>query len=140
MSQEELKSTVIEILENNKVGTLATVKNDKPHSRYMTFFNENLKLYTATDKDTHKAEEIEKNPYVHILLGYQGDGYGDSYVEVEGKAYIREDQEIKDKLWNDHMKPWFKGKDDPDYIVLEITPSAVRLMNAKENSPQTLEL
>ncbi|PLT28572.1 pyridoxamine 5'-phosphate oxidase family protein [Peribacillus deserti] len=140
MDQQELRTKIIGLLEENAVGTLASVMNGKPHSRYMTFFNNDLTLYTPTNKETHKAEEIDNNPYVHILLGYQGEGFGDSYLEIEGKAAVREDADIKEKLWNDHLKPWFKGKDDPDYIVLEIKPSMIRLMNNKENSPQTLEL
>lgn len=140
MNQQELRDKILGILDDNKVGTLATVKNNKPHSRYMTFFNESLTLYTPTNKETHKTEEIEENPNVHILLGYDGEGVGDTFVEIEGKASIRDDDEMKHKLWNDHLKPWFEGPDDPEYIVLEIKPSKITLMNSKDNSPQTLEL
>lgn len=38
MSQEELKQKVLNLLDEQKVGTLATVEQDKPHTRYMTFF------------------------------------------------------------------------------------------------------
>lgn len=60
MSQEELKQKVMNLLNEQKVGTLATVEQDKPHTRYMTFFHEGLTLYTPTSKETHKADEIEK--------------------------------------------------------------------------------
>lgn len=60
MSQEELKQKVLNLLDEQKVGTLATVEQDKPHTRYMTFFHEGLTLYTPTSKETHKADEIEK--------------------------------------------------------------------------------
>ncbi|MCD7035161.1 pyridoxamine 5'-phosphate oxidase family protein [Metabacillus sp. GX 13764] len=140
MNQQELRDSILGIIEKNKIGTLATVKNNKPHSRYMTFFNESLTLYTPTNKETHKADEVESNPYVHILLGYDGEGYGDKYVEIEGKVSIRDDEELKHKLWNDHMKPWFEGPNDPEYIVLEIKPSKITYMNANGESPQTLEM
>ncbi|OIU70273.1 pyridoxamine 5'-phosphate oxidase family protein [Rossellomorea aquimaris] len=140
MNQTELKQQIMKVLEDSKVGTLATVKGSKPHSRYMTFFNDDLTLYTPTSKETHKTEEIEENPNVHILLGYEGEGYGDIFVEIQGKASIEESQDYKDKLWNSHMEKWFDGKDDPNYIVLKITPDAIRLMNDDEGSPHTLEL
>ncbi|MDR0136834.1 pyridoxamine 5'-phosphate oxidase family protein [Metabacillus idriensis] len=140
MDKQKLNKEVLEILEKHKVGTLATVVDNKPHSRYMTFFNDELMLYTPTNKNTHKAEEIDENPNVHILLGYEGEGYGDSYVEFEGKASISEDQELKDKIWNDHMKNWFDGPNDPNYIVLAIKPNTIRLMNSEHESPQTLEV
>ncbi|PPA70609.1 pyridoxamine 5'-phosphate oxidase family protein [Jeotgalibacillus proteolyticus] len=139
MNQTELKETIMSVFEQNKVGTLSTVRNDKPHSRYMTFFNDGLVLHTPTNRETHKAEEIDKNPFVHILLGYDGEGYGDRYVEIEGTAVIRDSEDLKHKLWSDRFSEWFEGPDDPEYIVLEIEPTAVRLMNAGEE-PQTLEV
>ncbi|MBH0231622.1 pyridoxamine 5'-phosphate oxidase family protein [Halobacillus yeomjeoni] len=141
MNQNQLKEEIQKVMKHHKVGTLATVKGGKPHSRYMTFSNdENFTFFTPTNRETHKADEIEANPNVHILLGYEGEGYGDTYLEVEGQAKIREDQEIKDWLWNDHMDRWFDGKDDPEYVVLEILPESIRLMNEGANTPETLEL
>ncbi|MGM7703392.1 pyridoxamine 5'-phosphate oxidase family protein [Pseudalkalibacillus sp. Hm43] len=140
VTEKDLKEKVLNVLEDSKFGTLATVKNDKPHSRYMTFYNEGLTLYTPTDKDTHKTEEIDDNPNVHILLGYNGDGLGDAYVEIEGTAEIRDDSAIKDKLWSDSMERWFDGPNDPDYIVLEIKPTLFRLMNSGSKTPQVLEV
>ncbi|MCP3029298.1 pyridoxamine 5'-phosphate oxidase family protein [Halobacillus sp. A5] len=141
MDQQELKKKIYNIMDRHKIGTLATVKNGKPHTRYMTFSNDDeFTFYTPTHKETHKAEEIEENPNVHILIGYEGEGLGDSYLEVEGQAKIREDQKIKDWLWSEQMERWFTSKGDPDYIVLEIYPESIRLMNAGDNTPETLEL
>lgn len=140
MADKDLKEKVLNVLKDSKFGTLATVKNNKPHSRYMTFYHEGLTLYTPTDKDTHKTEEIDDNPNVHILLGYNGDGLGDAYVEIEGTAEIRDDSGLKQEIWSDSMERWFKGPDDPDYIVLEIKPTLFRLMNSGSESPQVLEV
>ncbi|TYS46301.1 pyridoxamine 5'-phosphate oxidase family protein [Bacillus infantis] len=140
MTINDVKDKVLKILEDNKIGTLATVKSNKPHTRYMTFFNDELKLYTATSKETDKTEEIEENPNVHILIGYDGEGLGDEYLEIEGRASVNASEELKEKVWNDHLKPWFDGPNDPNYIVLEIQPTDVRVMNSKDSSFETLEL
>ncbi|SIS57264.1 pyridoxamine 5'-phosphate oxidase family protein [Salimicrobium flavidum] len=141
MKHEELKERVSNILRNHNVGTLATVKNNKPHTRYMTFqHDENLTLFTPTNKETYKAEEIDGNPFVHILIGYEGEGSGDAYLEIQGQAQIREDQDIKTRIWNEHMKHWFDGKEDPEYIVLEIFPETIRLMNDSEDTPEQLDM
>ncbi|WP_064094361.1 pyridoxamine 5'-phosphate oxidase family protein [Rossellomorea aquimaris] len=140
MSTAEIKQQILGVLEESKVGTLATVKNNKPHSRYMTYYHDDLTLYTPTSKDTHKTDEIDDNPNVHILLGYEGRGYGDTFVEIEGKASIEDSSEYKEKLWNEHLKKWFEGPNDPNYIVLKIEPTLIRLMNDDEGSPHTLEL
>ncbi|ALC83768.1 MULTISPECIES: pyridoxamine 5'-phosphate oxidase family protein [Bacillus] len=140
MTQEQIKQKVLDVLENHKVGSLATVIDGKPHSRYMTFFNEGLTLFTPTSEDTHKAEEIEANPNVHVLLGYDDNGFGDAYVEFSGIAKFNSSKELKDKIWSEKLERWFDGKDDPNLVVLEIKPTNIRLMNANENTPQTLEL
>ncbi|PYZ91893.1 general stress protein [Salipaludibacillus keqinensis] len=134
MNQQEIKNKAIEVLDGNKIGTLATVKDNKPHSRYMTFYNDDFTLFTPTNKETHKAEEIEQNPHVHILIGYEGEGYGDKYLEIEGKAKIRDSVDLKQDIWKDKFEKWFDGVDDPEFIVLEIKPTAIRLMNSGEKA------
>lgn len=140
MSQEELKQKVLNLLDEQKVGTLATVEQDKPHTRYMTFFHVGLTLYTPTSKETHKAEEIEKNPNVHILIGYSGEGFGDTYAEIAGTATLTDDRELIDRLWSDEMEKWFKGKDDPNLVILKIDPTSIRYMNEGSRTPAELSL
>ena len=133
------KEQALHILENNMIGTLATVQQDKPHSRYMTFFHDEFILYTVTSKKTHKVEEAANNPHTHILLGYDGKGLGDSYLEIEGMIEQSDDPMMKEKVWNDALKGWFDGPDDPDLIVLKITPTQIRLMNTKGKDPQLVD-
>ncbi|KZE67561.1 general stress protein [Fictibacillus phosphorivorans] len=140
MDKEQMKNKVFEVLEKKQTGVLASVKNNKPHSRYMTFFHDDLTFYTPTSIDTHKADEVQDNPNVHVLVGYEGEGYNDPYLEIEGTATIRDDQRLKEKFWNDQMKHYFDGPNDSNYILLEIKPSLIRLMNAGEHEPQILEL
>ncbi|CAM3766070.1 pyridoxamine 5'-phosphate oxidase family protein [Mesobacillus thioparans] len=139
MDHQLLKEKITKVLGESKVGTLATVVDNKPHTRYMTFFHEDLTMYTPTSKETYKAEEIEKNDNVHILLGYEGDGMGDAYIEVQGKAAIRGEQSLKDKFWNERMKKWIESPNDPDFIILEIKPDSIRLMN-DNGEPEVLYL
>ncbi|WP_138418820.1 pyridoxamine 5'-phosphate oxidase family protein [Aquibacillus sediminis] len=139
MQQTELKQKAKEMMDHNQLGTLATVKDGKPFSRYMTFFHDDLTLYTATNKQTHKVDDINKNDNVHILLGYEGEGLNDAYLEIEGKAAVYDSSEIKKRLWNDDLEPWFDGPEDPDYTVLHIDPSEIRIMN-ESDQPEILEL
>ena len=133
------KETVQQIMDTSRIGTMATVEANKPFSRYMTFFHEDFTLYTATSKKTEKVDELEKNPNTHILLGYNDEGYGDSFVEVCGTVSMSDDKSVKEKVWNEHMKSWFDGPEDPNLIILKITPNSIRLMNKKGEAPQTIE-
>jgi len=140
LNKQDLKQAIENILENSYVGTFATVSQDRPNTRYMTFFHDNMKLYTITSKETHKVDEIEKNPYVHVLLGYDGEGFGDDYVEYEGKVKESTNQQLIDKLWSDKMKVWFDGPDDDNILILEIEPLHIRLLNKKGEPPRDLDL
>jgi general stress protein 26 len=132
------KKTALKILDENLVGTMATVQQNKPHTRYMTFFSDEFTLYTATSKQTHKVAELEANPHTHILIGYEGKGMGDEYLEIEGTVSISDDESVKEKVWNKHMKPWFSGPEDPDLVILKVSPVSIRLMNKKGEEPKEI--
>ncbi|MDN4493279.1 pyridoxamine 5'-phosphate oxidase family protein [Ureibacillus aquaedulcis] len=129
------ENTAAKILEDNMVGTMATIEGNKPHARYMTFFNDNFTLYTATSKDTHKVEELSKNPHTHILIGYDGKGLGDEYLEIAGEVEISNDDAMREKVWNNSLKDWFTGPHDPKMVILKVTPTQIKLMNTKGKDP-----
>ncbi|MCZ0702754.1 general stress protein 26 [Natronobacillus azotifigens] len=134
MEQQQIKSKIEKIMDDHQIGTLATVENNRPYSRYMTFFHNELILYTATNRNTHKVDDIKDNPHVHILLGYTYDGTHDEYIEIEGVASIHNEDSMKEKLWNSHLEPWFDGPEDPNYTILKIEPSEIRLKNTTNPS------
>lgn len=140
MNQQELKDAALKILNDSHVGVLATITENKPHSRYMTFFNKDFTLYTATSKKTQKVDELEQNPHAHILLGYEGEGAGDTFLEIEGEMSEHDDRSILEDLWNDHLSGWFSGPDDPNLLIIAIKPIRMRLMNKKGQEPQNIEL
>ncbi|WP_156290066.1 pyridoxamine 5'-phosphate oxidase family protein [Oceanobacillus salinisoli] len=140
MNQNEIRANIEKILNESHTGTMATVKGNKPHSRYMTFFHRDLKLFTPTDKHTDKTEEIDENPYTHIIIGYEGEGFGDEFVEYQGKVSFNQSEKLKKEFWNEDMKLYFDGPDDPNYLILEIEPIGIRLMNKKDGEPKELEI
>jgi general stress protein 26 len=137
---EDLKEKVLKIISDHRTGVLSSVENNKPHTRYMTFYNENLTLYTPTKKDTEKIEEIEKNPAVAVLLGYEKNGQSDAYVEITGAASMNESQELKNRYWEESFKQWFDGPEDPNYVFLQIKPETVRLLNMAGGPAQELRI
>ncbi|WP_059103568.1 pyridoxamine 5'-phosphate oxidase family protein [Shouchella shacheensis] len=138
MNKLDAKERALAIMDDYKVGSLATVKNGKPHSRYMTFFHEKFTLFTPTSKETYKTEEVEENPAIHVLLGYDGEGFGDEFIEFQGKAVIREGKEWRERFWNDTMGLYFDGPEDESMIILELQPETIRLMNSKDDTPETV--
>jgi general stress protein 26 len=137
---KDLKEKAIKIISDHKTGVLSSVENNKPHTRYMTFYNDNLTLYTPTKRDTEKIEEVEKNPAVSVLLGYEKNGQSDAYVEITGTANINDSQELKNKYWDESYKKWFDSSEDPNYVLLQIQPEIVRILNMVGEPSQELIL
>ncbi|WP_393960078.1 pyridoxamine 5'-phosphate oxidase family protein [Priestia megaterium] len=134
----DVKNQILSVLDDYTIGTLATIQDGKPYSRFMMFFHEDFMLYTATNKDTHKVEELEKNPYVHILLGYDGQGWSDPHVEVEAKVNVETNEELKKKFWNEKLKEWIKSPDDPNYLLLQLTPERMRYFDKAGSKPKEM--
>ncbi|MFD0825987.1 pyridoxamine 5'-phosphate oxidase family protein [Neobacillus sp. M.A.Huq-85] len=140
MRDSSMKEKVLKVITEHRTGVLSSVENNKPHSRYMTFYNDNLTLYTPTKRDTEKIEEIVKNPSVSVLLGYEKQGQNDSYVEISGTSILNDSPKVKQQYWNDSFEQWFKGPEDPNYVFLEIKPETIRILNLNGEPPQELHL
>ena len=140
MSDQDLKKQVLNVISNHRTGVLSSVENNKPHSRYMTFYNEDLTLYTPTQKDTEKVEEINRNPHVSVLLGYEKKGQSDSYIELAGTSTINDSEDLKSQFWDESFKQWFDSPEDPNYVLLQIQPETIRILNTQGEPPQELNL
>jgi general stress protein 26 len=140
MSDQDLKNKVLEIISDHRTGVLSSVENNKPHSRYMTFYNEDVILYTPTKLDTEKVEEIEKNPSVSVLLGYENKGLNDSYLEIFGASTINDSPNLKSQFWDESFNQWFDSPEDPNYVFLQIQPETIRLLNIHGGQAQELNL
>ncbi|MBE7174977.1 MAG: pyridoxamine 5'-phosphate oxidase family protein [Mucilaginibacter polytrichastri] len=71
-------------------------------------------------KDSHKNEETESDPFVHLL--FQGSAHSD-FLNIYGQATISDDKEKIKELWEPLLKAWFTdGIDDPRISVIRVEP------------------
>ncbi|WP_186364355.1 pyridoxamine 5'-phosphate oxidase family protein, partial [Staphylococcus hominis] len=70
---------------------------------YMVFYNDDLNLYTKTNINSLKVEEIENNPDAHILLGYN-ETTNNSFVEIDATIEVVKNQKVIDWLWETQDK------------------------------------
>jgi general stress protein 26 len=66
-------------------------------------------------RDSGKVAEIEADPTVE--LAYIATDRG-TWVSVEGRAEVVEDDARKRELWEEDLEDWFQGGPDDDRIVL----------------------
>ena len=135
----EAKEKALKILDKNEVGVLATVSGNKPVARYMDFKSDDFVLYTVTDKRTEKVEDIEANNHAFVLIGYEEGVFDKDYLEIEATVSLTQDQDLIDQAWNDYMDDTYKGKDDPNILVLKLTPQKVTLKLKKDDKSIPVE-
>lgn len=141
MENKAINDEISRILRESRIGTLSTMKGDQPFTRYMIFRNEGYLLYAISSKQTEKVEDILKNNKIHILLGFEGGGFGKPYLDITAVASIHDEKELKDRLWHENFLKYLKGPDDPNYIVIQCEPKTIRLMNHPElEKPYTINL
>ncbi len=137
MEKEALKNKIIEVIEQSKLGSVATVKDDKPWVRYMIIHrDEGLNLYTTTFANSRKVEQIKKNNNVNITLGGDPNNWQTAYVNIQAEAQVSTDLEIKKRCWCDMLKQFFSGPEDPNYVVIKISPQEIEYMSPGAHKPE----
>lgn len=137
----DVRDTALKIIEKDNIGVMATISSDnKPHARYMTFYNEGFMLYTITDKRTSKVEDVESHPHAFVLLGYEEGLFNKKFVEIEADVTLSEDNSLIEHLWNSAMNVIFDGKDDPNMMILKLTPKKVTLRGTKNAEVESVDL
>ena len=140
LNKQQVTKAIEKVLNSSKIGVLSTAHHNKPNSRYMVFYNDDLNLYTKTNINSLKVEEIENNPDAYILLGYN-ETTNNSFVEIDAIIEVVKDQKVIDWLWETQDKTFFNSKEDPELCVLKVIPRSIKLMNDDElDTPATIEL
>jgi general stress protein 26 len=125
---EELKEKILKIFDGKKLACLATIRKGKPWVRYVMVSGKELDLYFTSGISARKIDDIKNNNNVHLTFGFDQSNYTSPYVQVAGKAEIITDNNLKKEFWNDMLKTYFKGPDDPNYCVVKVKPELIELV------------
>jgi general stress protein 26 len=78
-------------------------------------------IWFFTNEYAIKTKEISKDNEVN--LGYS-DPSSNTYIYVNGKAELVDDQVRKEAYWSPAIKAWFpEGVTDPNLILIKVTPT-----------------
>ena len=137
MDKQELKGKIIGVIESSRLGSVATIKDGKPWVRYMVIHHgENLDCYTTAFASSRKIEQIKKDNNIHLTIGGDPNDFKKSYLNIQAKAQIMDDLETKTKYWSDELKQFFTGPDDPNYVVIKISPEVIEYTAAGTHQPE----
>ena len=138
MQKEELKSKILKVIKSYPVGSVGTIKEGKPWVRYMVMQpEENLVLYTTSFAASRKIAQIKDNNNVHVAFGADSKNLALPYLNVEGTADVLTDIVSKKKCWSDMLSQFFKGPEDPNYVVIKVTPRIIEYWEADTHESVT---
>lgn len=115
-SIEKLK----EMLEGIDFCMLTTIDGGQLRSRPMSTqqFEFDGDLWFFTRDNTHKADEVAKDPRVNVAYSKPDNN---RYVSVSGTAEIVKDRAKMEKFWSPILKAWFPdGLEDPHICLLKV--------------------
>lgn len=134
---KEALDKIIDIAKS-KMAMFCTFKDGKMKTRPMSTqeIDEQGDFWFFSQKDSHKNEELEKNPKVQLLYAEHDKN---EYLSIEGRASIEYDKEKIDELWNMFLKTWFnEGKEDPKVTLIRVTPENGYYWDTKNNKMVSL--
>ncbi len=133
-------NVIKKILDEPILCSFSTITNDgKPWVRYvMAHADKNLLIRFPTHVSDRKVQQIELNNEVHLTCGITDPSVFKPYLQIQGTALLIEDKKIKHDLWNDQMERVFKGPDDEDYGVIEVTPYSIELCEVGKKKTDVL--
>ena len=137
----DLKAKILEKMNQPTLASFATITEDgKPWVRYVTpWADQDLVIRFATFAGSRKVAHVKNNPEVHLTLGVTDLATAQSYVQVQGKARIKTDEQSRQAVWFDALTNYFQGQDDPNLAVVEITPYRIEYMSMDSMAPEVWE-
>ena len=129
-SIEKLK----EMLEGIDFCMLTTIDGGQLRSRPMSTqqFEFDGDLWFFTRDNTHKADEVAKDPRVNVAYSKPDDN---RYVSVSGTAEIVKDRAKMEELWSPILKAWFPdGLEDPHICLLKVAVEQAEYWDAPSST------
>ncbi len=108
-----------------------------PSCRYvMLSCAEDFTLRCSTFLNTRKVPQIQARPEVSLTCGVASLETAEQWLQISATAQVCSDAAERHAFWNDHMKVYFSGPDDPQYGVIVMKPSAIELWTMTAPVPE----
>ena len=122
------------LVKDIKIAMLTTVDEGILRSRPMATQETDFdgELWFFTSKQTHKAEEIEKDKRVNVAYAEPDDN---RYVSMSGTAELVDDRAKLEEFWRPSYLAWFpKGLEDQNLILLKVSVEQAEYWDATSSS------
>lgn len=141
MNNEALGNKIRAVMQRSHMAAVATVSEGKPRVRYMMVMpDKGFSLWTTSFAGARKIVEIHRNKQVCLTLGGDEKDFGKPYITIYATAEICVDLPTKKRYWNDMLKGYYTGPEDPNLAIIKIDPSSIEYMSPASRAPEVYEL
>lgn len=89
-------------------------------------------MWFFTRASSYKVEEIEESKNLSIAITNESN---QNYLMINGIGNLVKDKTKMKELWSSILKVWFpKGLDDPDMILIKVTPNEVNYWDSSSST------
>ena len=118
---EQQRAILRKIVNEAHTAFLVTNSDEKgPHGRPMATAQVEAGLQTfwfASERESGKIAEIRQDD--RVFLGYAS---GADWASITGRGRVVDDKAKNRELWTDLWKNWFDGPEDPNMVLIAVTP------------------
>ena len=144
MNADDIKARARKIMDAQQMTVLTTLdKAGFPQTRTMwcPAIDEDCTVYFVTGRSMDKCRQIAENPHVNVFWSKVEEGQlGSGYVYIKGDASVTDDQQLRYRLWDDMLSPFYPGgKDDPDYVIIMVKARQLVVMDSMEVPPEKID-
>jgi len=134
----DLKANIFKVIKEPQLMSLATVTEEgKPWVRYVTAWGSgDLTIRFVTSLKSRKVGHIKRNPEVHLTCGAKVMESTENYLQICGKAEVTTDKKERQRYWNDELKAYFSGVDDPAFCICIVRPYRIEYFGMTEMKPE----
>ena len=137
MKNEILKNKIVDVLKRSVLAAVATIKDGKPWVRYMVVMQgSGLSLWTTTFTQSRKIQEIKKDKNLDLIIGGDEKNFKAPYLNVRATAEVFTDIKTKKQYWNDMLKSYYSGPEDPNLAIIIISPQVIEYMSGDSMTPE----
>ncbi len=131
-SREAFIGAAREIMREARYCALITLDaSGRPRVRTMEPFQpgDDMVVWLATNRNTRKVEEIEKDPRVSLYYAAPG---GDGYVAIQGRARLVDDPAEKARRWKEGWEEFYPER-AATYLLIAVTPESMEVVSYRRN-------
>lgn len=129
---------VVQFLQENRMGSLATVENGKPRVRPWGFMmEENGKFYFCTANTKDVFDQLKQTPFIEFTATSKDMGW----VRLSGEVVFTDDKNLKRKILenNPMVKGIYNSEDNPIFEVFYIEHGEAILSDFSGQPPKTFQ-